>query len=189
MAITGCNNVSADVLANYAETMMDETIRDDLKDQRTRRSQKMKNQVTSAKDAIKNNEKAADERLKSAKKKTGGGLWGSICGVALAVTAIVVVCLVPMAAPLAAAVIGLGAACLGTGNAVGSAIGNKRSEGNDKAADEFKIKADESTLEDKEFDKQAADLQDMIQQSKEQLRQIQQSRTKRDQNLNRPVVA
>lgn len=189
MNVQGMNtNMSAAALSQYADSKNEESVREDIKGNRTRRTQKMKAHVDAARDGIELNKQAADQRLASAKKKTKGGILGFLIGLLIAVALVVTALTAGLAAPVAAAVIGLGVAALGAGSSVGGLIGGKAAEGNDEAAEKLTTAADKAQVDEKELDKESEDLRDQLKDAQEARRQIYEDARGRERERNRILI-
>lgn len=181
------NNVpmNPELLLQYADDKQLEGAREDKKSHKASRSSAFKNQVDSAKDSVKAQRDASDERHAAAKKKTNGGFWGAIVGIAIAVAVVVAVVATAltagMAAPLAAAIIGLGVAAMSTGSTLGSLIGNKTAEGNEKRANEKQELADSMKVDEKSFEKMSEEYKDSVDGADELYDQILDARRQRSQ--------
>lgn len=184
-------NISAAALAAMADQKLQESVTEDTKLNRSRRSAAMDNHVDSARHQIELNKDAADERLQANKDKAGGGFWGGIIGLILAIVAIVVgviCCCTGVGALVGAALIGLGAACLGAGSAIGGAVGNSMATDNEEKADALKERADNAGVDEKTFDKQQEDLKDQIKASEQFLTQVYADARKRNQEQTKIVL-
>jgi hypothetical protein len=184
-------NMSASALAAYADSKVDDNVREDLKLNRSRRSAALQSHVDAARNQIELNKEAADERLQAAKDKADGGFWGGIIGIILAVVAIVagiICCCTGVGAVVGAALIGLGAACLAAGSSVGGAAGAKAAEDNEENADALKERADNAGVDEKVYEKTQEDLRDQIKSQENQLNQIWQDARKRRAEENKVIL-
>lgn len=183
-------NMSASMLSAYADNKIEDSVQEDRKLNKARRSTAMKNQIDSSKAKIRENKEAADEELQATKDKTSGGFWGALIGAiiaALAVIAAIAITVVSwgtMAPAMIAALVGIatlvGGAGAGLGPAIGGAVGASNAEDNEEAAAVAEELADKHDLSAKTWEKEAEDLKDLIRANQQQLDQISQARRKRE---------
>lgn len=176
----------AGALGTYADHISDEADREEAKLLKARKANRNEQMIDSARTKIEQRRIAADENLEAAQDKAKGTKMGSLFGIFLAVIAIVVAVVVPGIGTMAgAALIGLGAVLMGTGTALGGAIGAGKAKDNEEAAAEATEQADAAELMEKLLEKEVEDDNEAIRQLNQQMQQRWQDARQRESAENR----
>lgn len=157
--------VDAATLSARAEQASDQSLKEDQKLNRSRKSAAASNQISKARENISETKKEADENLQAAKDKTDGGFLGlSLAALVLLVTAAICIFFPPASVVVMAGLIGGGVFAAGLANTLGQKIGDNNAEDNEEAASVAKENAGNADLMAKTYEKQTEDLKDAIKQ-------------------------